>query len=97
MAVGGSPSEASACAATKAKAASGYDRTQVPWIVAIGEGDDAGLVRIVPVDGSIDDKRRDERGALLEALHVIENMQRRLTASKKELHGHLNTLPNAAV
>ncbi len=83
--------------ATKAKVASGYDRTQVPWVVEVGGGDDAGLVRIMPVDGSIGGAHRDERGALLEAMHVIESMQRRLMASKKELHGHWDTLPKAAV
>jgi len=82
--------------ATKAKAPSGYDRTQVPWVIEIGGGDDAGAVRIMPVDGRIDGNRRDERGALLEALHVIEDIQRRLTASKNELQGHWGTLAEAA-
>jgi hypothetical protein len=91
------PGEASKCMATKAKSARRYDRTQVPWIVEIGGGDNAGLVRVIPVEGMIDGHQRDERGALLEALQVIENMQRRLTASKNELHGHWKTLPKAAV
>jgi hypothetical protein len=82
--------------ATKAKAPNSYDRTQVPWVIEIGGGDHAGAVRIMPVDGRIDGNRRDEREALLEALRVIENIQRRLTASKNELRGHWHTLPEAA-
>ena len=82
---------------TKVKSASGYDRTQVPWVVEIGQGHHAGLVRVIPVHGMIDGTHRNERGALLEALHIIENIQRQLTASKKELHSHWDTLPKTAV
>lgn len=81
---------------TKPIAAIAYDRTQVVWRMKIGEGDNAGSVRVMPVNERKNSPvNGDERGTLLEALQFIAKVERRLTASKKELQAQLDTLPEA--